>query len=112
MGGPDRAVRVQHDIFEAIAIMKPVYPLPVQVDQRRPVLGQGKCLGLEPPHLRGRCSLSVNSPAAHNLAHDRIEGETVSIVDVLLSGQPPEHRLPEQPVEPVDGVPSDTIATQ
>jgi hypothetical protein len=84
--------------------MKPVDPLAVQIGQRRPVLGQGQRLGLEPPHLRGRGRLRIDSPAADNLTHDRIEGQTVGIVDVLVSGQPPEHRLPEQPVEPVDGV--------
>jgi hypothetical protein len=30
--------------------MKPVDTLDVQVSQRFPVLGQGQCLGLQPPH--------------------------------------------------------------
>jgi hypothetical protein len=40
MGGADRAVHVQHDMLQAIAIMKPVDPLPVQVGQR----GGSDCL--------------------------------------------------------------------
>jgi hypothetical protein len=27
--------------------------------------------------------------ATHNLAHDRIEGQPVGVVDILVSGQPP-----------------------
>jgi hypothetical protein len=33
-----------------------------------------------------------------------IKGQAVGVVDVLVSGQPPEHRLPEQPVKPMDRV--------
>ena len=84
--------------------MKPVDPLAVQIGQRCPVLGRGQRLGLEPTHLRGRGSLRVNSTATYNLSHDRIEGETVGIVNILIARQPPIDRLPEQPVEPVDGV--------
>jgi len=89
MGGAYRAVNVQNDLLEAVAIMKPIDPLPVQIGQRFPVLGQGRRLGLEPPDLRGRGCLRIDSPAAHDLTHDRIEGETVSIVDVLVSCQAP-----------------------
>jgi len=102
VGGADRAVHVQHDELQPVTVMEPVDPLPVQVGQRRPVLGQGQCLGLEPSHLRGRGCLCIDSPSTHDLAHDRIEGQAVSVVDILVSGQPPEHRLPEQPVKTMD----------
>jgi hypothetical protein len=92
--------------------MKPVDPLPVQVGQRRPVLGQGQRLRLEPPHLRGRGSLRIDSTATDNLTHDRIEGQPIGIVDILVSSQPPEHRLPEQAVKPVDGVLAPAIVAQ
>ena len=72
-----------------------VDPLAVQIGQRRPVLGQGQRLGLEPPHLRGRGRLRTNSTATYDLAHDGIEGEAVGVVDVLVASQPPDHRLPE-----------------
>jgi hypothetical protein len=52
VGGADRTVHVQHDVLQAIAVMKPVDPLAVQVGQRLPVLGHGQRLGLKPPHLR------------------------------------------------------------
>ena len=84
--------------------MKPVDPLPVQVGQRGTVLGQSECLGLEPPHLRRRGRLCIESPSTHDLTDDRIEGQTVGIVYVLVPGQSPEHRLPELPVKPMDRV--------
>src|SRR3546814_10175632 len=57
VGGADRAVHVQHDVFQPAAVMKPVDPLAVQIGQRRPVRGQSQRLGLEPSHLRCRSSL-------------------------------------------------------
>ena len=104
VSGADRAVHVQHDELQPVAVMELVDPLAVQLGKRFPVLGQGQRLGLEPPHLGSRGRLRLDSPATHNLAHDRINRETVGVVDVLVSGQPPEHRLPKQPIKPVDGV--------
>ncbi len=108
----DRAVHVQHDIPQPVLVMKPVDPLSVQIGQRLPVLGQGKRLRLEPPHLGSRSCLRVDSSAADNLTHDRIEGQPIGIVDILVSSQPPEHRLPEQAVKPVDRVLAPAIVAQ
>gem|GEM_PF-2606171 len=101
MGGADRAVHVQHDVLQPVTVMELVDPLPVQVGQRRPVLGQGQRLGLEPPHLRRRGSLRIDSPAAHDLTHHGIEGQLVGVVYILVPGQSPEHRLPEKAVKPM-----------
>ena len=48
---PEERKAIYDDILQAIAIMKPVDPLPVQVGQRIPVLGQGQRHRLEPPYL-------------------------------------------------------------
>ena len=104
MGWADRAVHVHHDELQAVAIMKPVDPLPAEIGQRPPVLGLGQGFCLEPSHLRCRGRLRIDRPAAHDLARDWIKGKTVSIIDILIARQPPVDRLPEQPVEPVDGV--------
>ena len=104
MGGADRAVHVQHDVLQPVAVVKPVDPLPVQVGQRGTVLGQGQCLGLEPPHLRSRSRLRIDRSATHDLAHDRIKRQSICIVDIFVSGQSTEHRLPEKPVETMDRV--------
>jgi hypothetical protein len=74
MGRADRAIDVQHDELQPVAVVKPLDQLPVQVGKRRPLLGQGQRLGLEPPHLRGRGRLCIDGPATHNLAYYGIEG--------------------------------------
>ena len=112
MGRADRAVHVQRDVLQPAAIMKPVDPLAVQIGQRLPVLGHGQRLGLEPTHLRGRGSLRVNSTAPHDLTHDRVEGETVSIVNILVARQPTIDRLPKQPVDPVNNVLASAVVAQ
>jgi len=48
--------------------------------------------------------LHVDGPTTHDLTHDRIEGQLVGVVHILISSQPPEHRLPEQTVKPMDRV--------
>ena len=48
--------------------------------------------------------MRIDGATADNLAHDRIAGESVGVVDILVSGQTTEHRLPEQPIELMDGV--------
>ena len=48
--------------------------------------------------------MCIDSPATYDLKHDRIEGQPVGVVDILVSGQTTEHRLPEQPIELMDGV--------
>ena len=53
----------------------------------------------------------VASADARALRIGRIEGQSVGIVDILVSGQTTEHRLQEQPVEAVDRVLADaTVA--
>ena len=49
---------------------------------------------------------------AHNLAYDGIQGETVSVIYILVAGEPPIHRLPKQPVEPVNCVLARTAVAQ
>jgi hypothetical protein len=62
--------------------------------------------------LGSRSCSRVDSSAADNLTHDRIECQPIGIVDILVSSQPPEHRLPEQAVKPVDRVLAPAIVAQ
>jgi hypothetical protein len=45
--------------------------------------------------------LGIDRPAADRQAHDLVEGQAGGVVDIPVSGQSPEHRLPEQPVRTV-----------
>ena len=99
MGGADRAAQVQHGVLQAVAVMEPVDPLTVETGQRRTVLGQGLRLGLEPPQLRGRGRLCI-------------DGTAVGVIPILISGQPPEHRLLEQSAKPMDRIPAPSGVAQ
>ncbi len=112
MGRADGTVHVQHDVLQPVAIVEPVDPIAVQVGQSRPVLWQSRRIGLEPPHLRRGGRLCIDGAPTHNLPHDRITGEPVRIVDILVAGAPPMDRLPKQAVEPVDGVLAQTAIAQ
>ncbi|PIL19005.1 hypothetical protein P775_16715 [Puniceibacterium antarcticum] len=91
-------------ILQPIAVMKPVNTLTVQIGEGLPVFGQRQHPGLEAPLLRGRGRLRVDITTTYNLSHDGIEDQTVGIIDILIACQPTLDRLPEQPVEPMDGV--------
>ena len=113
MGQADGTVHVQHDVLQPVVIVEPVDPLAVQVGQSRPVPGQSQRIGLEePPHLRCGGRPCIDGAPTHNLPHDRITGEPVRIVDILLACEPPMDRLPKQAVEPVDGVLAQTAIAQ
>ena len=64
MGRTDRAVHVQHDLLQPLAVLEAVKPLAVQIGQRCPVLGQRQSLRLEPPHLRRRGALLHRVPCS------------------------------------------------
>jgi hypothetical protein len=79
---PDRAVRGQ------------------QVLLRR----QPTCL--EAPHLTWRCRLARSRLAADDPAYRRITAQAIGVVDILVSGKPPEHRLPQQPDQRMAAIPA------
>ena len=85
-------------------VVKPVDPLAVQARPAPSGSRPGPASRSREPDLRGRGRLRIDNTAANNLTHGRVEREPVSSGDVLVSGQAPEHRLPEQPVELVGGV--------
>ena len=53
----------------------------------------GQHLGLEAPHLAGRCRSLRHGPATHDPTQGRIVRQSICIVDVLVPGEPPKHRL-------------------
>ena len=85
--------------------MDVVDPLPREIDERGEVLIIGEPLGLEPPHLAGRGCVTFDSLAADDPAHRRIARHPVSVVDVLVSGKPTEHRLAQHADQIMTSVP-------
>lgn len=76
--------------------MVAVDPAARHVRKRGEVLGGGEHLGLEPPHLARRGGLMIDGTSTHDLAHHRIDGEIVGIVDVLVTREPAEDRLAQE----------------
>ena len=72
--------------------MEPVDPLAVQVCQRRLVLSHGQRPGFEPPHLRARGRLRIDSTPAHNLAQFAKSNQTYGVPRMF-------EELPEEGVQ-------------
>src|SRR3954468_11730469 len=62
--------------------------------------------GLETPHLARRRRRARSRTAADDPAHRRIMAQAFGVIYILVSGEPPEHRLPQQPNKRMATVPA------
>jgi len=96
VGRADARIHVEHNPLRRSPVMNSVDPLAGEISKRRQVLIRRQPACLETPHLarrgrRSRCGLATDEPA-----HRRIMTEALSVVDILVTGKPPEYRLPQQ----------------
>ena len=68
-----------------------------QIGERLEVRVGRQPLGLEAPHLAARGGCTIEPITANDRPHGGVAGEPLSIVDILVAGEPTEHRLAEQP---------------
>ena len=61
-------------------------------------------LRLEPPHLARRGCTTMSRPSADDPSHRGIMAQPLGAVDVLVSGKPTEHRLPQHTDKSVPAV--------
>ncbi len=73
--------------------MVAVNPASWHVGQSSAIVGCRQHLGFEATHLAGGGCLTIDGASADNLAHHRIEGQPVSIIDILVAGEATESRL-------------------
>ena len=104
VGRADGAIHVEHDELRRIVVMNPVDPLARQISEGSEVLVDRQQLGLEPPHLAGRCSAALDRLAANDPAHRRIAAEPVGVVHVFVSGESSKDRLPKETDDAVPAV--------
>ena len=97
MGRADARIHVEHDASRRTAAMNAVDPLAGKIGERREVLLRRQPARLEAPHLARRCRRARSRLAADDPAHRRIMAQAFGVVHILVSGKPPEHRLPQQP---------------
>jgi len=97
-------IHIEHDDTRPTPLVHRVDPLPRQIGDGGEVLRSSQPLGLEAAHLAGRSSLTRWCPAANHPTHRRIAAQPPGVVHVLVAGQPPEYRLPQQPNQEVPSV--------
>ena len=88
--GTDTAVHVEHHDTGRAAGMHHVDLPARQIGERRDIGFFDRNLGLEPPHLTGRGSLSRHGLTANDPAHRRVSAAPVGVVDVLVACEPSE----------------------
>ena len=84
--------------------MNPVDPLSRQISQCSAIVSCRQYLGLKPSHLACGRYFGVNSALSNDLPHHRIERQTISVIHIIISGQSPENRLPQQPDQSVQPI--------
>ena len=102
----DGTVHVEHHAPRRIVVVNPVDPHPRQVRKGREVLVVRQQLGLEPPHLAGRCPAALDRLAADDPAHRGITPEPVGVVDILVAGETPIDGLAKETDDAVPAVPA------
>ena len=91
-------IHVEHDHLRRSPLMHRVDPLARQIGEGGEVLGPRQPLGLEAPHLAGRGGAAQSiAPLADHPTHRRVAAQPFGVVHVLVAGEPPEYRLPQQP---------------
>ena len=108
----DGAVHVEHDAPRRIVVVTPVDPHPRQVRKGREVLVVRQQLGLEPPHLAGRCPAALDRLAADDPAHRGITPEPVGVVDILVAGETAIDGLAKETDDAVPAVPARTAISE
>jgi hypothetical protein len=86
----------EHDHLRPLLRMNSIDPNARQVREGSDVLVGRQQLGLEPPHLAGRCAAAFDRLAADNPPHRGIAPETVGVVHILVSGETSIDRLAKQ----------------
>ena len=105
VGGALARSHVEHDGPRRSPLVHRVDPPAGQIGESGEVRQTGQPLGLEAPHLAGRGSPTHWRLAADHPAHCRFAAQPAGVVHVLIAGQPPEYRLPQQPDQQMAPVP-------
>jgi hypothetical protein len=91
----DARIHVEHDASRRTATMNAVDPLAGQIGESGKVLFRCEPARLEAAHLARRCRCPQRRLAANNPTHRGIMTQALGVVDILISGEAAEHRLPQ-----------------
>src|SRR5208282_3176396 len=89
-------IHVEHDELWRPLPVHAIDPLAGKIGDRGDVLRTSEPFRLETSYLaRGRRSF-VNRSIANDPPHRRVTAQAISVVHVLVAGEPSKHRLPQQ----------------
>src|ERR1700704_334533 len=90
-------IHVEHDDLRLAPLVHHVDPPAGQIGKSGEVRRTGQPLSLKATHLAGRGSPTYRCSTADYPTHRWIMAQALGVVHVLVAGQPPEHRLAQQP---------------
>jgi len=97
-------IHVEHDDPEQLPLLHLVDTLAGQIGELGKVLGPAQPLRLEAADLASRGGRASNRSISDHPADRRVAAQPLGVVCVLVAGQPPKHRLTQQPRQPVAAV--------
>jgi len=92
-------VHVEDDAVGRLAFVHAVDPSARQIRERLQVGVGRQPLGLEAAHLAARSGRTIETLTADDRPHRGVAGEPLGVVDILVAGEPTEHRLAKQPAQ-------------
>ena len=90
-------IHIEHDDPRLTPLVHRVDPLARQIGKSGEVFRPRQPFGLEAAHLTSRSSPIHGRFAADHPAHRRIAAQPIGVVHILVTSQPAEYRLPQQP---------------
>jgi hypothetical protein len=97
-------IHVENDVVGRFAGVDLVDPSAGESREGREVDVARQPLGLEAPHLAAGSRMAFQPLATDDGSHGWIAGEPLGVIDVLVAGEPAEHRLTEQSAQLVADV--------
>ena len=98
-------IHIEHNDPRRTPLVHRVDPL-ARIGKSGEVFPPRQPFGLEAAHLAGRGSPIHGRLAADHPAHRRIAAQPIGVVHILVTSQPAEYRLPQQPDQQVASVPA------
>jgi hypothetical protein len=105
-------IHVEYDHLRRAPLVHLVDPLAGQIGERGEVLGPAQPLRLKTAHLAGRGGKAGDRPVADHPAHRWVAAQPLGVVYVLVAGQSPEHRLAQQPCQPMAAILTDACVRE
>ncbi len=92
----DRAIHIKDQLLQGTTLANAVHPMARHRDQSGKVVRVGEHLRLKASDLTAGRGVAVHGPGAHDVAHHRIDAQSLGVVRILVAGQSAVDRLTQQ----------------